>query len=458
MWRFDGRFDPLSGTKLDARLETAVQALFAEETPDTCPTDPVLEAATPPSTRLPTTGAGRRSRGSGTTGPTRDDHRRRRRPTRRRRWPTVDWGIPVELPDRVLADMCHSDTTDVHAVVVRNGVILHAPGELDLGRTTRLANRAQRRALRALYSTCAIPGCTIRYRRCKLHHVTWWRNGGRTDLDNLLPICTHHHSQRPRRRLEPHTRTQPRTHHHLPRRHHPQHRPTQPTSRMTGGPVRARQTPEMIPARNSSRSVNPSSSPSSARCSSVSNPSRLGIDVVRPASCTVYHRETVWRRPRPGLTTTPTAGGRHPFEPPPLTSWCGDRAHHHDRRRHHGPWRTRTDRGRDDWPRPQVGPGQALVRVTAAPVNDTDIWSHQGAYGTAPRPDTIVGWKGVPLDFPRIRASTSPVRSPPSAPTSTIVGRQAGRRRPGHRIRRRLPDPRRRRRGRRRVGSTTSAP
>ena len=43
--------------------------------------------------------------------------------------------------------------------------------QLHLGRTTRLANRAQRRALRALYSSCAIPGCTGAYDRCKLHHV-----------------------------------------------------------------------------------------------------------------------------------------------------------------------------------------------------------------------------------------------------------------------------------------------
>ena len=83
---------------------------------------------------------------------------------------------------------------DMHAVVVRNGVVIHAPGELDLGRSTRLANRAQRRALRALYSTCAIPGCSVRYSRCKLHHIIWWRNGGRTDLENLLPVCARHHT------------------------------------------------------------------------------------------------------------------------------------------------------------------------------------------------------------------------------------------------------------------------
>jgi hypothetical protein len=192
MWRFDGRFDPLSGAKLDARLETAVQALFAEQTPDTCPTDPVLKqqhlralafqrlvleggAGIGPPGRPEMIIVVDADQPNGAGGP------------------TVDWGIPVELPTRVLAEMCAE--ADIHAVVVRNGIILHAPGELDLGRSTRLANRAQRRALRALYSTCAIPGCSVRYSRCKLHHLTWWRHGGRTDLHNLLPLCAHHHAK-----------------------------------------------------------------------------------------------------------------------------------------------------------------------------------------------------------------------------------------------------------------------
>ncbi|MEO6571862.1 MAG: HNH endonuclease signature motif containing protein, partial [Ilumatobacteraceae bacterium] len=29
----------------------------------------------------------------------------------------------------------------------------------------------------------------------KLHHVVWWRNGGTTDLSNLLPICAQHHTK-----------------------------------------------------------------------------------------------------------------------------------------------------------------------------------------------------------------------------------------------------------------------
>ena len=58
---------------------------------------------------------------------------------------------------------------------------------------------------------------------------------------------------------------------------------------------------------------------------------------------------------------------------------------------------------RSDWPRPTPGPGSARVRVAAAALNNTDIWSREGAYGTAQDPDAVVGWRGIPLDFPRIQ-------------------------------------------------------
>ena len=191
MFCISGRFDPVTGVQLAARLDHAVEALFAEATPDTCPSDPIEKQHHLRALALASLvqGAGTGSRpgrpeyvvvidttqSDGASGP------------------TIDWGLPVEIPHRILADLMGEG--DVHAIVVRNGVILHAPGNLDLGRTTRLANRAQRRALRALYATCAIPGCSVRYDRCKLHHVTWWRHGGRTDLENLLPVCAHHHSK-----------------------------------------------------------------------------------------------------------------------------------------------------------------------------------------------------------------------------------------------------------------------
>jgi hypothetical protein len=189
MWCLSGRFDPVSGVRLAARLDAAIEAAFAEATPDTCPDDPIekqrhLAGLALASLIEGTAVSGRAGRpeyvvvvdssdGDGAGGP------------------VVDWGIPVEIPHRVLADLMGD--AGVHPIVVRNGVVIHAPGELRLGRTTRLANRAQRRALRALYATCAIPGCSVRYDRCTLHHVIWWRHGGRTDLDNLLPVCTHHH-------------------------------------------------------------------------------------------------------------------------------------------------------------------------------------------------------------------------------------------------------------------------
>lgn len=185
-----GRFDPVTGRALVGRLDNAVQALFAEAMPDTCPTDPVAKQHHLQALAMAELMAGRATGSSGrpeyvvVVDPSSSDGAG---------GPAVDWGIPVEVPQRVLAEMMRDGS--VETVVVRNGVVLHAPDRLDLGRTTRLANRAQRRALRALYATCAIPGCAVRYDRCKLHHVIWWRHGGRTDLDNLLPVCSHHHSR-----------------------------------------------------------------------------------------------------------------------------------------------------------------------------------------------------------------------------------------------------------------------
>lgn len=67
---------------------------------------------------------------------------------------------------------------------------------------------------------------------------------------------------------------------------------------------------------------------------------------------------------------------------------------------HGGPEKVEVHR---DWPVPKPGAGEALIRVTAAGVNNTDLWTRQGAYGSAGDPEAVAGWKGVPLDFPRIQ-------------------------------------------------------
>lgn len=189
MWNLRGRFDPVTGVKLAATLDGAVEALFAEATPDTAPSDPIEKQH-----HLRALALAQLLDGAGGAKPGRAefvvviDADAPHRPG-----PVAEFSIPVEIPPQVLAAL--AGVADVHAVVVCNGVVLHAPGQLDLGRTTRLANRAQRRALRGLYSMCGIPGCAVHYDRCKLHHVIWWSLGGRTDLDNLLPVCPVHHSK-----------------------------------------------------------------------------------------------------------------------------------------------------------------------------------------------------------------------------------------------------------------------
>ena len=54
---------------------------------------------------------------------------------------------------------------------------------------------------------------------------------------------------------------------------------------------------------------------------------------------------------------------------------------------------------------PTPGPRQVRVRVRAAGVNNTDIWTREGRYGTADDPDAVTGWRGVPIDTPRIQGA-----------------------------------------------------
>jgi hypothetical protein len=63
---------------------------------------------------------------------------------------------------------------------------------LATGRTQRLVNRAQRRALHIRDHGCAFPGCGAT-RHLHAHHIHHWTRGGPTDLDNLVLLCRHHH-------------------------------------------------------------------------------------------------------------------------------------------------------------------------------------------------------------------------------------------------------------------------
>ncbi len=234
MWRLSGTFDPESGVQIHGRLEAAMAAMFATKTPSTAPTDAgerqdhlralALLALTKGVGGSKAPPAGSKARPADPTEPEPTNEGATDQPTSPDEWdefaaevgtdsrrfgrpecvfvidttnlgqdgkPTVDWGIPVTIPWARVQDLCTNAA--IRPIIVRDGAVIDADGELNLGRTTRLANRAQRRAVRAIYATCAVPGCNVAFNHTKPHHVHWWRHGGPTNFANLLPLCSQHH-------------------------------------------------------------------------------------------------------------------------------------------------------------------------------------------------------------------------------------------------------------------------
>ncbi len=72
-------------------------------------------------------------------------------------------------------------------------VVEDAQGEvLALGRLRREPPAAMVRQVRYRDRGCRFPGCgTTAF--TEAHHIVGWRDGGRTDLDNLILICSFHH-------------------------------------------------------------------------------------------------------------------------------------------------------------------------------------------------------------------------------------------------------------------------
>jgi hypothetical protein len=181
MWRFSGELDPETGLAIDARLQRMLATMFADCVPEGCPTDPEAKQdwlraqAFIALVNGETVGAGAPE--TVVVVDTRDG--------------SVRWDLDVDLPASAVQRFI--DRSRLFFVDVHGTVINFADGRLDLGRTSRLANRAQRRAKQALHATCAVPGCNVRFANTKLHHIVFWEHGGLTDLANLTPLCVRHH-------------------------------------------------------------------------------------------------------------------------------------------------------------------------------------------------------------------------------------------------------------------------
>jgi hypothetical protein len=179
-----GEFDPETGLSLVRRLERSVEWLFHDAPPPTCPTEPDARQQHLAALALVALCSGRGSMADSTELVIHIDHRTLSSGLHEHSH--IDAGSDVELPVETIRRLgCAANIVPV--VVDSRGVVLQ------LGRTQRLANRAQRRALRAMHPVCAIPGCHVRFDHCVPHHIHWWRRGGTTDLANMVPLCNRHH-------------------------------------------------------------------------------------------------------------------------------------------------------------------------------------------------------------------------------------------------------------------------
>ncbi len=182
MFNLHAKFDPETGVGLSGRLRNTIEALFHSGVPDGAPTDPFERQQWLTAQALAKLIRGEVAGGSGVPDITividadtllSGEHEHSRLDLGR-------FGLPVETIRRWA---CIADITPV--ITTADGT------RLLLGRTARLANREQRRALRVLYRTCAC--CDVVFEHCTIHHVAWFDSGGPTDIANLLPLCHRHH-------------------------------------------------------------------------------------------------------------------------------------------------------------------------------------------------------------------------------------------------------------------------
>ena len=184
MWCLHAEFDPVTGKVLASILQGKVEAMFRDKTPPNAPTDPLMRqhhlAALALAELLRNPGPGGKVQWRVGVNIDLSDGPME-----------IDWGLPIDVPKPVAAALLQDALIDW--VIVANGRVLHAPGKLDEGRDKRVATRAQRRVLNALYRGCAMPGCSAHFDRAKIHHIVPWEQDGLTNLDNLLPLCPRHH-------------------------------------------------------------------------------------------------------------------------------------------------------------------------------------------------------------------------------------------------------------------------
>jgi len=191
MVHLHGRLDPESGLRVLGRIEQTIEQLFHGVVPETCPTDDRKQGHLGALALVALVDGSALATNESLSSPN----------TRAEVSVVIDYqtlvsglhehsalhtGFETELPLETVRRMaCEAEIIPV--VLGKKGVVL------EVGRSSRLASRYQRLALGAMYTHCAIPHCHVSINRCQPHHIRYWRNNGRTDMNNLVPLCSTHH-------------------------------------------------------------------------------------------------------------------------------------------------------------------------------------------------------------------------------------------------------------------------
>lgn len=191
MVHLHGRLDPESGLRVIGRIEQIAEQLFHGAMPETCPSDDRKQGHLA-ALALVTLVDGSVMAASETL----SSHHSRAEVSVLIDYQTLvnglhehsvlHTGIETELPLETIRRMaCEAEIIPI--VLGKKGVVL------DVGRSSRLASRSQRLALGAMYTHCAIPNCHVTINQCQPHHICYWRNGGKSNMNNLVPLCATHH-------------------------------------------------------------------------------------------------------------------------------------------------------------------------------------------------------------------------------------------------------------------------
>jgi hypothetical protein len=106
----------------------------------------------------------------------------------------LDGSLPAQLLTTLAGGAMHVDAATAAQLADRYGtrlrlIVTDQGRTVGVGRATHQPPGWVRDAVLASSDTCAEPGCLRAARTCDFDHARTWSDGGRTDVENLAPLC-----------------------------------------------------------------------------------------------------------------------------------------------------------------------------------------------------------------------------------------------------------------------------